>query len=453
MHYNTGSNPRVTFCDIDSNWNLAIDPDTMFWALISKNKDLDVVLSDEVFPMYEKYREELANEMNKFRFETNLSAVYVNPTDRCNANCTYCYLPKNHKERGLQMNGEQLRETMTRIEEHFNENRLNGRKPVIVFHGSEPLLVKDLLEQTIEEFRDTFHFGIQSNALELEEDDTEFIRRYGINIGISLDSHIQEINDSVRRVAGNSGTYEKAVKAIDMLEGYEGLNVVTTITNRNVKHLPGLVEFLYNKKVPAILMNPVRGTQKSARQLRPESKDLTKYFIAAVEKACELSKKDGRQIIIGDFANILLGIVAPLGRRLMCDITPCGGGRCFFAITADGRMFPCGEFIDMTEFYAGNIFKTPISEAMESKAFKNVRSRIVEKIEYCSTCAFRNICGAPCPAEVYSEKGDLNQRSPYCEFYEELIRYAFKVIAEDKLKYHLREEALNSLEYKYSLIA
>jgi len=41
--------------------------------------------------------------------------------------------------------------------------------------------------------------------------------------------------------------------------------------------------------------------------------------------------------------------------------------------------------------------------------------------------------GAPCPAEIYSMQGNFYNPSPYCEFYEELIRFAFKMIAENEI--------------------
>ncbi|MGQ9512376.1 SPASM domain-containing protein [Thermodesulfitimonas sp.] len=118
----------------------------------------------------------------------------------------------------------------------------------------------------------------------------------------------------------------------------------------------------------------------------------------------------------------------------MCDISPCGGGRCFLTITASGDMIPCGEFIGLDGFSGGNIFATPISSAMHSGPFKEVGSRLVEKIDECKACDFRNICGAPCPAEFYS-RSNMYQPAVFCAFYKEVISYAFKLIAEDKVKY------------------
>ncbi|MFZ2357295.1 MAG: peptide-modifying radical SAM enzyme CbpB, partial [Candidatus Omnitrophota bacterium] len=64
--------------------------------------------------------------------------------------------------------------------------------------------------------------------------------------------------------------------------------------------------------------------------------------------------------------------------------------------------------------------------------------------------SFRNICGAPCPAEMHS-LGNMYQKAVFCDFYKEVIKYAFKMIAKDKVKYLLRDDSSNKLEYEYSL--
>jgi len=114
-------------------------------------------------------------------------------------------------------------------------------------------------------------------------------------------------------------------------------------------------------------------------------------------------------------------------------------------------MIPCGEFIGLKEFHGGNIFKTSIEKAVSSAPFKKIRSRMVEKIAECDICAYRNICGAPCPAEVYALSGKLNTISPYCEFYKRVIAYAFKMIADGKLEHFFRKEAAKNLKFEYKL--
>lgn len=45
--------------------------------------------------------------------------------------------------------------------------------------------------------------------------------------------------------------------------------------------------------------------------------------------------------------------------------------------------------------------------------------------------------------------GNLYRKAEFCDFYKEIIKYAFKLIAEDKVKYLLREDAMGQLKYEY----
>ena len=114
-------------------------------------------------------------------------------------------------------------------------------------------------------------------------------------------------------------------------------------------------------------------------------------------------------------------------------------------------MIPCGEFIGLKEFSGGNIFKSGIEEAMQSASFKKIRERFVEKIEECKSCTLRNICGAPCPAELYA-LGNMYEKAVFCEFYKKIINHAFKLITTGEEKYCFRKEGLDNLEYEYKLL-
>lgn len=432
----------LTYFNLSAKQKVVIDPDNVFWGIIDNS-----FVPQEILSLYTKVKGRLNSELNDFRFSQELSAIYIDPTDRCNANCPYCYIPESIRRNGRSMNRKELLFILEKVTEYFRQQK---RKAVIVFHAAEPLLVKDIIFEGIEKFSPEFKFGLQTNATLLKEEDVEFLKRNHVGVGISLDSNLPAINNRLRKTWHSGGNFQKAVKAIEMFEGYEGLNVITTITKFNLSHLVELVKFLHTQKVPCVLLNPVRITQKNSRALKPDEELMAKYFIKAVDKAIELSQKSGQRIIIGNFANIILGIVAPTARRLMCDISPCGGGRCFLTITASGKMIPCGEFIGIKGFSGGNIFKNSIAQAMGSKGFKQVRSRYVEKIEECSDCILRNICGAPCPAELHS-LGNMYQAAIFCEFYKQIIKYGFKLIAEGKEKYCFRESSLNNLEYQYKL--
>ena len=434
----------LSFSNIDNDWKLTLDPENIFWSLLPRSNG-DFMLPDDLISLYKKEREHLDTEMHNFRFKEPLNCVYIDPTDRCNANCPYCYIPSKIRKHGTQMTWEQLDTALSKIADHFKGTK---KKPVIVFHAAEPLLVKDILFEAIRKYHVKMLFGIQTNALLLEKKDVDFMKRCRVGVGISLDAATAAVNNRSRVSVSGGGNFKKAVQALDWFKDYEGLNVIAMVSKYNVNRLSELVKFLHKKKVPCVLLNPVRLTQKRSWGLKPDDMVYAKSLMKAVETAMELTQKTGRQIVIGNFANMILAIISPTARRMMCDISPCGGGRTFLTVTADGDMVPCGEFISMKEFSGGNIFKTSIAAAMNSKPFKEIRSRVVEKIDECDTCDFRHICGSPCPAEMHA-RGNMYNKAAFCDFYKETIRHAFKMIAEDKVKYLLREGSLGQMQYEY----
>ncbi len=397
-----------------TDFKFSIDPETVFWAIYDSERDLDKIME-----MWKKYKGKLRGDMEKYRFEVNPDTAYINVTDLCNANCPYCYIPEDMRKNGRSMSKDEL---------YYILSRLEGIVDWIIFHGSEPLMVKDRIFDAINDF--DFNFGIQTNARLLEKDDMDFLMEKGVNVGISLDSPYESTNDFLR----GKGQFKAANKAIEYMSNYGRLNVITTINRYNYEHLEDMIEFLAGR-IGLVLMNPVRGTSKGGRDIRAEPVKAAKSFIKACKKAIDLTKS-GTKIVIGDFANIILGIIAPTSRVLQCDISPCGAGRRFFAIATDG-IYPCGEFIGLKEFRVS-------AERLDSIAseFEPVRNRVVEKIEECNTCPYRHICGAPCPAEVYAENGTMYAKSPYCEFYKKVIEFAIETIHRGEQRFVIKEENL-----------
>ena len=382
-------------------FKVALDPETNFWVVFDENG-----IPEEIWRFFERNRESLSEKMRKYRFEVDFNTAYINPTERCNTNCHYCYIPPEVRKRGKEMDYQTLRGVLERIDATGVEN--------VIFHGAEPLIVKESIFRAMDEF--DYNFGIQTNGFLLKREDVNFLIDRNVNVGLSFDSPYEETEDILR----GKGHFRKISDLMELFNGYSKLNIITTINRYNYSHLPEIIDFLAGK-ISLVLMNPVRGTSIGGRNLRPDPVNASKYFIEAVERAIDYTKS-GRRIVIGDFANIMLGIVAPYSRVLQCDISPCGAGRRFISICPDG-IYPCGEFIGMNEF---RIQLSEIENASET--FRSVRERVVEKINECRGCSFKNICGNPCPAEIYSEHGTMFEKSYYCEFYRRIIEHAFSVI-------------------------
>ena len=429
----TGNGPTFQPIDIGhADYVAVIEPDTAFWALVERDCLAEVAIEGEMARVYRKKAAEFADEMQTLRFGLKPSAVYFNPTERCNLNCTYCYIPEQMRRKGRHMSRERLLDALARLKRYFRTTVPKGSLPQIIFHGAEPLLNREAVFAGIERYRDDFLFGVQTNATLLDDEAIAFLRAHEVSIGISLDAATPAIADRTRANWEGHGVYDQVVQAMDRLKGYPAWSVICTISNENLRHLAKMVDFLHEREVPTCLMNILRCTLPRSRSTKPDDVSAAKYFLQALDRSHELYRRSGRKLIVGNFANILLAIIAPAARRLMCDISPCGGGRCFFALAPNGDLFPCSEFIGLPQFRGGNLFEDDIPAVLGSEPFQRVTGRRVEDIDPCRRCAIRHFCGSPCPAEAHKMMGGMHKTGAFCEFYEEQVRYAFRLIADCK---------------------
>ena len=452
-YVNTGNGPTLQPLEIGHAQYVAIvDPDTAFWSLVKKNKLAEALTDGAQLGAYRKKAHSFQTEMDLLRFGLVPSAVYLNPTERCNLNCSYCYIPEKLRKSGRHMSKRRLLEALGILREYFRASMSDRRLPQIVFHGSEPMLNRDAVFAGIEAFRDDFRFGVQTNGTLFDDESLEFLAANGVGIGLSLDGHQRRIADRTRTTWAGRGVFEKVLETMDRLRGYPGYNVICTVTRENMRSLTKIVDFFHEREVPACMLNPVRCTREGAREVRPADAQLAKHYLAALDRAYELYEETGRKLVVANFANVLVSIVAPTARRLMCDISPCGGGRCFFALSARGDLFPCSEFIGLPAFKGGNLFRDDLGEVLQSPAFAKVTGRKVEDIEPCRRCAIRHFCGSPCPAEAYEMNGGMDKTGAFCELYEEQVRYAFRLIADDKVDAFLWDGWDKGLETTFEML-
>lgn len=199
-HVNTGNGPTLQLIDIEHRDYVALlDPDTAFWSLLKKDK-IGEALEDSTSLMqeYRKKRDSFTQEMKLLRFGLTPSAVYFNPTERCNLNCSYCYIPEDMRRSGSQMTQEELIQALGILKNYFDGRLPEGRLPQIVFHGSEPMLARNAVFAGIERYLNDFTFGVQTNGTFLDDESLGFLTSRGIGIGLSLDGHEESVANITR---------------------------------------------------------------------------------------------------------------------------------------------------------------------------------------------------------------------------------------------------------------
>ena len=409
-----------------------IDPDTAFWALVDKTRVADTLAGGELLGLYRQQSDACRRELQALRFELQPSGVYFNPTERCNLNCAYCYLPVAQRRGGRHMRSDVLITSLGRLRDYFRSIMPDGRKPRAIFHGAEPLMNRDAVFAAIEAFADDFVFGIQSNGTLLDDRAVDFLTTRNVSIGLSLDGPFAGITDATRRTWSGRSVHNRVLAAMDRLRGYGMWSVITTCTTENLPYLTAMVELFHAREVSTCMLNTVRCTLPGARAVRPADAVFAHAFFAALNRTHELYRESGRKLVVANFANVLIGILAPTARQLMCDISPCGGGRAFFALAADGSIFPCSEFIGLPRFNGGSLLTGGVEAALASEAFRAVIGRDVDTFAPCGECVIRHFCGSPCPAEAQEMHGGICKTGAFCAFYKEQVNYALRLIADGK---------------------
>lgn len=408
------------------------DPQTAFWALVDKSCAAEAARDPALLASYGAKAGAFADELHALRFGLKPSGVYLNPTERCNLNCTYCYLPDQQRSGGSHMSAETLLASLASLRDYFRSVMPEGRKPRAIFHGAEPLMNAPAVFAAIDAFADDFVFGLQTNGTLLDDAALDFLTSRNVSIGLSLDGPVAEITDATRQTWGGKSVHGKVLRAMEKLRGYGSWSVITTCTTENLPYLTRMVELFHAAEVPTCMLNTLRCTLPGARGVKPADEAMAEAFFAALDRTHALYQATGRKLMVANFANILIGILAPTARRLMCDISPCGGGRAFFALAADGSLYPCSEFIGLPRFNGGKLLEEGVAVALASEAFRPVIERDFDRFSPCGDCAIRHFCGSPCPAEAFEMNGGMDKIGAFCAFYKEQVNYALRLIADGK---------------------
>jgi len=145
---NSGNGPTLQPIDIGHpEYAALVDPDTAFWSLVSREKLADHLADGDLLKAYRKKKKQFAEEMQMLRFGLQPSAVYFNPTARCNFNCSYCYIPEKMRKSGPQMSTKQLLGALKKlkcVKLEWSAPDETGRSSFSEIKGSEFELDSDL---------------------------------------------------------------------------------------------------------------------------------------------------------------------------------------------------------------------------------------------------------------------------------------------------------------------
>ena len=180
------------------------------------------------------------------------STLVVKITTGCNLMCKYCYMfrmgDESFKFKPSKMSEDVFEKVILRIKEHIASHGIE--KFHIVFHGGEPLTrgvdtirrFCEIINQTLDSCGARIYITMQTNGVLITEEWCDLIKKYDINIGISIDGE-KETHDCNRIDTNGLGSFDRVKRGIILCQRYNirvgGLSVI------NVRFPPASLYYTY----------------------------------------------------------------------------------------------------------------------------------------------------------------------------------------------------------------
>ena len=343
----------------------------------------------------------------------------------CNLRCGYCFAGTGDfgHERGM-MSKEVAEQSVEFIIKNSGA-RINSE---IDFFGGEPLMNMDTVRHTVAYVRrreietgKKFKLTLTTNGVLLNDEINQYLNDNNISLVLSLDGR-QAVHDNMRRFVNGDGSYDLVVK-----------NIVKTIESRNDENY--FLRGTYTACNLDFAADVINMADLGCTQLSVEpvvSKD-SKYAITEehlpklfeeYDKLAKIyleRKRNGQGF---DFFHFNLDINH--GPCVAKRLSGCGAGHEYLAVTPEGDLYPCHQFVGREEFLLGNVVEGVKNTDLPNK----FRQAHVLNKEECRECWARYYCGGGCHANADLFNKDIHQ--PYkigCKLQKKRLECAIMVQA------------------------
>ena len=357
-----------------------------------------------------------------------IKAVCLNIIHACNLRCKYCFADEGeyngHK-------GKMSLETAKKAIDYVVK-RSGPRKNIeIDLFGGEPTMMMDTIKEIIAYARENeakwnkrIRFTMTTNATLLTDEMMDYMDKQLENIILSIDGR-KEVNDKVRIRFDGKGSYDQILpnikKMVAKRDKTKAHTVRGTFTRENLDFYED-VKMMVDEGFREISIEPVVLEDGHPLALRKE--DLPKIFESYDKLYDELVQKkaEGKEFNFYHFKVDLNG-----GPCVYKRISGCGAGFEYVAITPQGEVYPCHQFVGKEEYKLGSIYDDSYNADL-GMSFK--KAHIYNKPK-CRNCWARFYCSGGCQANNIAFNNDIN--NPYdigCQMQKKRIECAIALKAE-----------------------
>ena len=342
--------------------------------------------------------------INNWERKPVVKALCLHICHDCNLRCKYCFASTGSFGGHRTMMDV---ETGKKAIDFLIEKSAGRRNLEVDFFGGEPLMNFEVVKQIVEyarirekETNKNFRFTITTNAILLNDDNKEFINKNMHNVVLSIDGR-KETNDRMRPRVDGSGTYENILpKLKDMADARNQDNyyVRGTFTRENLDFSKDVLH-LADLGFKQISVEPVVAAKESGLDIREE--DLEQLFTEYESLAMEYINRDKNKEGF-NFFHFMIDLNQ--GPCIIKRLGGCGSGHEYLAVTPEGDLYPCHQFVGDEKFKMGNVH----CGEFKSEFQMNFQKSNVYTKKDCSECWAKFYCSGGCAANAYQFNNDIN---------------------------------------------
>ncbi|NLW20291.1 MAG: thioether cross-link-forming SCIFF peptide maturase [Clostridiales bacterium] len=355
-----------------------------------------------------------------------VKALCLHVAHACNLTCSYCFAGQGrYQGQAALMSLETGKQALDFLVRHSGSRR----HLEVDFFGGEPLLnwqvVKDIVAygRLLEREHDkVFRFTLTTNGLALDEEMMDFANREMHNVVLSLDGR-QAVHDRFRVDHQGRGSYQAIVPKFRQLvskRGGQGYYIRGTYTRDNLDFLQDVLH-MADLGFTQLSMEPVVSAPDDPGALRAE--DLPELFTQYEQLAMEMlrRRRAGRGFDFYHY-NIDLQNGPCIHKRL----SGCGSGTEYLAVTPEGDLYPCHQFVGDERFKLGTLEEGLMREDLREEFRANTLTSHPE----CRQCWAQLYCAGGCAANACHATGSI--RGVYalgCELFKKRLECALMLQA------------------------
>jgi len=356
-----------------------------------------------------------------------VKALCLHIAHDCNLRCGYCFAGEG--DYGTITRNLMPLEIGKRAIDFLIAHSGGRRNLEVDFFGGEPTLNFDVVKGIISYAREreteagkNFRFTLTTNGLLLDDSKMDYISTHIDNVVLSLDGR-KEVNDKMRKRHDGSGCYEailpkfqKMAKTINSAENHcKSYYIRGTFTKENLDFCNDVLH-LADLGFSQISVEPVVAPTSASYAIGIED----------VPTLCKEYERLATEMLARDFNFFHFMLDMTNGPCAAKRITGCGAGTEYLAVTPEGDLYPCHQFVSDKAFLLGNL-NTGVTNTDWQKEFS--KCNVYSKPE-CDTCWAKYFCSGGCAANAFQANGDIMKPETIgCELQKKRIECALYLLA------------------------